>query len=408
MAKVKETKTVNDIVSDITADLLDAKTGLTVNEDEVPGVKTRLDVYNDISGGGIPIRKHILLTGAPGGGKSTLAVEYAASFHMNDPKSLVYYIDIEQGLTKERLAKLGVDTNRLLLISGVITMEQIIPLFKRLCEKKEEHKRMDTTDLIIWDSESFTVLGAQVKAEDGKGNVQPGVKAKMLSFIYPRMAQLALEYNLTFVTISQLRDKLNMNPYAVDMTSLKGLGDKTITGGQIAKYAPFQIINVRPKAFVEADKWGFTGVFSEVTFVKNRLSPPHVKFEICLDYLNGYSNFWTKFKNLKTYKKIKSSGGKGPNSCLINYTEFKFYITEIENVYNTNKEFKVKFDALYEECKEEILTYSNVEGSGIDNDGDDDSEISLESTKNILDKSIKNLITDSDIDISLSTESEDE
>src|SRR6266705_6496815 len=73
-------------------------------------VSTGIADLDRLLGGGFPKGKIIMIYGPEGSGKSSLAI------HMLSRYDLSAYIDAERGLSKERLAELGVDFKKMVLV----------------------------------------------------------------------------------------------------------------------------------------------------------------------------------------------------------------------------------------------------------------------------------------------------
>ncbi|HRT03860.1 MAG TPA: ATPase domain-containing protein [Candidatus Diapherotrites archaeon] len=359
---------VYELVKEIEEDLKETVKDVSFNE-EIETVPTGIDLFDTILGGGIPVGKLILITGSPGGGKTSLAASAIASLHRNYPNSLALYLDAEQSMSKNRLAELGVDTDRAILISQDLTVEKVSQIIVRATAYRENKKYKGITDpfFVVWDSESATMTTKQLEATDDPSKVV-GQKSNMLSLTIPKLVNIANKYKMTFIVISQLRDKISMNPYAGSSPDLKGLGDKRITGGNVMRFHPFQIVYMKPKEDIDIDAYGFSGVVSEIKLVKNKLFRPNIKINIVLDYIHGYNDFWTRENLIRQSKCIKGTAWQYLDNC----PDIKFRKSEILNLYNTNELFRAKFDELYIKCKDDLLKSSVLDTSVIEESIEDD------------------------------------
>lgn len=363
-------KDIKDLVDDITDNLKQTVEGLHFNED-VETVPTGIDLFDTVLGGGFPIGKLVLLTGSPAGGKSTLAVNAIGSLHKQHENAIAFYLDAEQAMTKKRLSQLGADPDRTVLISQDLTVEKISDIIVKIISWKKSKKSKITEDMpifIVWDSESATMTEKQLIAEEPAKVL--GQKAQMLSLMIPRLTNIANKEKITFLIIGQLRDKVDLNPYSPKGGDLRGLGDKKITGGNVMKYHPFQIIHVKPKQEIDPVSYGFSGTISEVKVIKNKLFTPNIKIEIVLDYMTGYSDFYTKERLIRNCKGILGSR----HQHLKGLPDIKFTKKTIKEVYEENEEFRNKFEELYEKYKSEISSMPNAADilMGDDEESDDD------------------------------------
>jgi len=334
---------VTNMMNEIMEDLAEIE-GISFNQHHIV-IPTGIDLLDTIAGGGFPAGKLISIAGSPGGGKSSLAGRIISGFQKFDSRSMAFYVDSEQAMAIDRLVTLGCDPDRTLLLSQVITLEAVCKIFDKIIQYKIKKKMVDVPFIMVWDSESASPTEKQLVTDDPSKIM--GFKARLLSHILPKIAMDGNKYNITPILINQLRDKIDMNMYQADMGGLKGMGDKTITGGNIMKFLPFQLLFVRPKENIDAEKFGFSGVVSEVKFVKNKNYIPHIKIDLVLDYMKGYSDFWTKQRLLQNEKAIKGTAWQSLDNC----KDKKFRKKEIEDMYNSDEEFKNCFEEIYEELK---------------------------------------------------------
>lgn len=346
LAKKKEQpEEVSGLVGSLISNLQEID-GLIFNED-VTTVPTELDGFNTIMGGGVPVGKLILLSGLAGGGKSSLSGAMVRAFQNYHPQAMAVYLDSEQGTSPSRLKNLGCDPSRIILVSQGLTLESVLDITKKTAEYKLKNDLVDVPFIIVLDSESETLTKKHFEVADPTKVI--GYKANLESIVVPNIVQICQQYKISFVMICQLRDKIAMSMYQVSMgDGLKGLGDKKISGSNILKFAPYQIIFVRPKEELDKDVFGFSGVLSEIKFVKNKLYTPLIKLELVLNYKTGFNNFWSKYTLLQNSKEIKGTAWQYIDSL----PEVKFRKKDAENLYNTNSDFKAAFDALYKKIED--------------------------------------------------------
>lgn len=116
---------------------------------------------------------------------STLAGRIAASFQLHDEKAMVFYVDSEQAMSYDRLKVIGCDLDRTLLISEVITLENVCKVVEKIIQFKIKKKLIDIPFVFIWDSESASPTEKQLTIDDPAKLM--GFKARLLSHILPKM-----------------------------------------------------------------------------------------------------------------------------------------------------------------------------------------------------------------------------
>jgi len=382
MAGKKNDTLPNSLAADLIADLQQIE-DVYINED-VKVIPTGLDLLDSILGGGIPIGKMLLFVGAPGGGKSTLVGMCGAGLHKFDPRSFFIYLDAEQSMPMSRLVNLGVDPERTILLSQPLTVEKMMEILKKVIEFKITKKLEDVPFFVAWDSETATPPAKQLESEDPAKTM--GYKARLLSYIMPKIINACTKFNITFLAIGQLKDKIDINPYAPSGGDLKGLGDKTITGGNSMKYTPFQILFIKPKEELDPKVFGFHGTVSELKLIKNKLFDPHIKVDLVLNYRKGYSDFWIKQRLIQQNKGIRGTAWQSLINDVdptTNKPRHSFHKVDIEKIYNEDEEFKKCFEELYSKYKEQIVQMgvdSDVEVSSTDAEEEEETFIDLSLT----------------------------
>ena len=74
--------------------------------------------------------------------------------------------------------------------------------------------------------------------------------------------------------------------------------------------------------------------------VKNKLFSPNIEINMIFSFKNGFSNFFTNYELLKTFKRVKAASW----CSLVNLPEVKFRQNELVKTYKTNPKFKELFD----------------------------------------------------------------
>ena len=343
-------KVADDLIAGLDSTLNEIKgLDLADADADVPCVSTGIDLLDEVLGGGIPIGKLCSMTGSPGAGKSTAAVQYIVGFQKANPKSIGVYIDIEQAISMKRLVELGCDPHRTKLISKNVTMEEVNSILNGIMTYKITNKMRDVPYIVIWDSESVTPTKKSLEVTEPSKVM--GEHSRTLAFILNQIVPYLAKANVTLVIISQLRENIKQSQYEVKFELPMGSSQK-ITGGSAMQYFPFNMCRTRNRGDLDYDMMGIRGFKTEMVFIKNKNFAPKIPVQIVLDYATGYSDFWTK-ENLIRDRKGFTSGSK---TSLINYKDFKFSRRDIKKLYDTDETFRNKFEELYTKYKEEIQT----------------------------------------------------
>ena len=163
--------------------------------------------------GGLPVGRIVEFAGEEGGGKTTTALDVVANAQRLFPEKRVVYVDVERTLDPEWAHKLGVDVEKLILVSPEEqTAEQIFEITKALVETGE-------VSVCVLDS-----LGAMVSAQAYSKTIEDrtyGGISMALTLFSKEMIPICARTGCLLIGINQVRD---------DMNSM--YGGTTTTGGR--------------------------------------------------------------------------------------------------------------------------------------------------------------------------------
>jgi len=340
-----ETKNLYEEFSSFLEDKVDMKpdTGL---KSVIP---TGIDILDAVLGGGLAIGALDIIVGQPGSGKSMLAIQTLANAQkiFREQEGFIgHFLDSEEATTTIRLANLGVNMPKIKPYSD-ITIEKVFKFLEGLCLFKEKKKIIDTPSIIIWDSIANTLSEKEREATDINSVI--GYKARMLSILIPKYVARCAQYNIALIAVNQLRDVLQMGPFAQARDLKFMTSSKDMPGGTVLKYNAFHLIEMKLKSALKPEQYGFDGVIAKVKCVKNKLFTPNIEIEILGSFTSGFSNFWTNYNFLSSTKRLTT----GAWNYLVNMPEKKFRTKDAEELYNTDSDFRSKYD---EAVKEAIQT----------------------------------------------------
>lgn len=207
------------------------------------------------------------LHGQSGAGKSTLCYLAAANAQKEYPNELVVYLDLEQCVDLDYLAKLGTDISpdKFLLIqpdSGV----QALTAMEEFCEA-------GVCSLIILDS--IAALRTEQEINGDVGDQHMAVLARLLAAPMKNLTSSAKKTNTAILFVNQVRAGIG----------IYGAPDVT-PGGNAIKFYPSLRVSVSRKDWIKKGDEPIGQIIRART-IKNRMNSPYKVEEISLIFGEG-------------------------------------------------------------------------------------------------------------------------
>jgi recombination protein RecA len=305
----RDTTSIASLIKEI-AKKSDLRIGpLSAVADDVVAVSTGNIAVDSATGvGGLPLGRSVELYGRQSSGKTTLALQTAATAQRaiiaSGVEDYILYADYEHSLDRDYAGALGLDLDHpSFLFCQPDTLEQGSNAALALIATGRIR-------ISIWDSVAAMTPNVMLEAEVGKS--LPALQARLMSDFLRKMNPLLHAHSCCAIFLNHEREAMNMGG-----GGWAGPPVTTTPGGTALKfYASLRmgftsIKTVKATVFdpvLNADTTQPVATEVRVKVTKNKVGPPFKQALVRVRFGRGFDNFWSAVQILAGAKKIVHTG----------------------------------------------------------------------------------------------------
>lgn len=261
-----------------------------------------------VTGGGLPQGRSVELYGQPSSGKTTTALQAAATLQSKiiaeGREEYILYLDFEHAMDRDYAAALGLDVDHeSFLLGQPHSMEQGAEAALQLIASGK-------VPLSIWDSVAAMAPIARLEGEFDQRTAAMN-KARLMSGLLLQLTPLLHKHNSTAVFINHLMESVEMSgrpglPPKVDTPGGKGL---KFYASLRLEYRPMGNVKAKaPDALTAETTNQAVATLIKVKCVKNKCATPFREAEARISYGRGFDTTWSALQVLLGHKAARKNG----------------------------------------------------------------------------------------------------
>lgn len=161
---------------------------------------------NRAAGGGFPRTKHTCISGHPGTGKTVLVLHTIAYHQAKNPDFVAAFLDVENALDPAWMERLGVDINRLAIVTGLEKLEDYLDAYIRLANT-------GYIDMMVLDAIGAASPRGEIESKGGTsrsvGDDTQGLQARKYGQFFRMVTPAVSRNNIASIFLAQVYTDIN-------------------------------------------------------------------------------------------------------------------------------------------------------------------------------------------------------
>lgn len=299
----------------------------------------------------------VSIIGSTGAGKSALAVQIGWNIVKPFDDGMLFVIDCEKTMTRQRIANLvngDYDEPRIRLVKSHTSIEDVLDNFNRVCDMKESNGKRFMYEVksggrsfmqyvptvyIIDSLPSFN--SKEYNVEDLGNNIDQMKASKDITRFYTNVLDRAWKFNCIFLVINHIRPNTVMNPYAPPPQGLLMINPQTETlpRGSVPQYFSntyFRIKTKKSAAYTVEDD-GFVGYKCDIILAKSKTNIVGTSFPVTFNSAKGFDPIYSIYEFASSLGLVQ---GRNPYLYIKGFEERKFNRKEFISLMSVDREFR--------------------------------------------------------------------
>lgn len=326
--KDKTTEILRAAADEINAALKDSVVTLGIDplDSEVKiWIPTGWTLLDQVIGGGLPVGRTVELYGKESAGKTTLAVHAMVGCQRLGGVAVLF--DPESTFDRDLATRMGVNFNRLLIMSPKIALEDVFTCFLSMIEVVHKSSP-EVPILMVWDTLAATPTKKEQAEQNDSGRMGGQYRAQVVRRGMRSITHMISKTNTCLLVLNHVYD-----------TAVNGIMLTETPGGRGVKFHASIRIHLKSRGWIREKEDGDpVGAFVLARVEKNKLACPRREVVSRLYFGKGFSDLHSLFDAATDLGVVRKAGAW--SVFTVGDRELKFYGSALARIASENPDFE--------------------------------------------------------------------